>query len=270
MEFGSSKKVLMLRFTPELLAQRHWSGTSLLAFLSVLFIGCANTCFVAVSNPPNGTLGIVAGNSPPACPLAEAKGAVRVVAYADPSCEFCSESNRIQSVFLSLRGIDIHSKSKAGDESSDWQELLPQLKKQPRQIDLLNGSTNSRPVDPIIESALLPAGTYDLVRLRLVPNQAVANDETPAGNACGSLGASCAVMANGQIEPLVFDNDTLESRFAPGTTADRLFLVLPDSNSELHIELTPVASISASFAQGVRFFSLLPGRTTVERLPSVE
>ena len=42
----------MLRFTPELLNKRHWSGPGLLAFLTAFLTGCANTCFVAVSNPP--------------------------------------------------------------------------------------------------------------------------------------------------------------------------------------------------------------------------
>ena len=80
---------------------------SLLALLSVFLAGCANTCFVVVSNPPTGTIGVVAGNPPPACALAKANAAVRLVVHVNRLCEFCSESNQIQSVLLSLRGIDI-------------------------------------------------------------------------------------------------------------------------------------------------------------------
>ena len=79
---------------------------------------CANTCFVAVSNPPNGTIGILAGNPPPACSLITAKGAVRVITRANRVCEFCSESNRLKSIVLSLKGIDIHWNENRGDDSS--------------------------------------------------------------------------------------------------------------------------------------------------------
>jgi hypothetical protein len=260
----------MLRFALELVIQRHWSGLSLLAFLSILLSGCANTCFVAASNPPTGTIGVVAGNRPPACSLAKPKGAVRVVAQANRLCEFCSDSNRIQSVFLSLRGIDIHLKSNAGDESSDWQELFPQLEKQPLQVDLLNESTDSLPADFLAARVLIPAGTYDLVRFRITSNQRGADDEIPAKNACGRVGPNCVVMADGQIEPLVFEADTLESRFTSKTAADGLLFVLPGSDSELLIELTPIVSMGASFGKGLPSFFLLPNRTSVERLFPVE
>lgn len=255
----------MLRFTPELLNKRHWSGPGLLAFLTAFLTGCANTCFVAVSNPPTGTIGVVTGNPPPACTLAKAKGAVRVVTHVNRLCEFCSESNRIQSVFLSLKGIDIHPKANAWDESSDWQELFPQLEKQPLQVDLLNESANSPRAKSITEKLLIPAGTYDLVRLRITSNQRGADDEIPAKNACGSVGPHCVVMADGQIEPLVFVTDTIEFRFASETREDGLFFVLPGSDSELLIELTPIASISTSFGRGVRSFSLVLSRTRAER-----
>jgi hypothetical protein len=77
-------------------------------------------------------------------------------------------------------------------------------------------------------------------------------------------------MADGQVVPLVFAEDILESNFASETTADGLLLVLPGTESELLIELTPVASIGASFGKGARIFSLLPDKTSVARLPAVE
>jgi len=260
----------MLRFTPQLSIIRLSRGFGPLAVLSALLTGCANSCFVAAWNPPNGTTGIVAGNPPPACMLATAKGAVRVVLHANRLCEFCSESNRAHSVLLSLRGIDIHLRANAGDESADWQELFPQLERQPLQVDLLNENTNSSPSDSLEERVLIPTGTYDLVRFRIASNQPAADGEIPARNVCGRVGPNCVVMADGQIEHLVFEEDTLESGFTSETTADGLLLVLPGSESELLIELTPVASTGASFGRGARFFSLLPDRTRVARLPSVE
>jgi len=175
----------MLRFTPELRIQRHWSGLSLLAFLSILLSGCANTCFVAVSNPPTGTIGVVAGNPQPACSLAKPKGAVRVVAHANRLCEFCSKSNRIQSVLRSLKGVDIRLGANARDETPDWRELFPQLEKQPLQVDLVNEGTDSLPADFLAARVLIPAGSYDLMRLPITSNRRRADDEIPAKNACG-------------------------------------------------------------------------------------
>jgi hypothetical protein len=141
---------------------------------------------------------------------------------------------------------------------------------QPVQVDLLNENTNCFPTDSLADRVLVPAGTYDLVRLRIASNQTAADGEIPVRNVCGRVGPNCVVMADGQIEPLVFDEDTLESSFASETTAEEFLLVLPGSESELLIELTPVASIGASFERGARFFSLLPHRPRVARLPSVE
>jgi hypothetical protein len=63
----------------------------------------------------------------------------------------------------------------------------------------------------------------------------------------------------------VFDANTLESRFASESTADRLLFVSPDSESELLIELTPVVSLGAFIENGVRAFSLVASKTTVVR-----
>jgi hypothetical protein len=259
----------VVRFTPELPIRRRWSSFGLLAFF-LLFTGCANTCFVAVSNPPNGTIGIVAGNPPPACPPVTAMGAVRLATHTNHVCEFCFESDRVQSVLLSLRGIDIHLRENARDEPSHWIELFPQGENRPRQVVVLLENRNRQPTGPIIEGVPIPAGTYDLVRLRLASSQDGANGEESARNICGTLGSHCVVMADGQIEPLVFDTDIMESRFTSETSADGLFFVLPGSDSELSIELTPVVSMSVSFGKRVRFFSLLPNRTTVERLSPMQ
>jgi len=243
---------------------------SLLALLSVFLAGCANTCFVVVSNPPTGTIGVVAGNPPPACALAKANAAVRLVVHVNRLCEFCSESNQIQSVLLSLRGIDIHSKANAEGDSSEWQELLPQPERQPLQIDLQNESIKGSLADSLAQRVLIPAGLYDFVRLRFASNQPGAGADVPARSACGRAGPNCVVMADGRIEPLVFEEDIFESSFAPDTAADGVLLVLPGSESELLIELTPVSSIGASAGKGAPFFSLLPNRTRVVRLLPVE
>lgn len=258
----------MPRLTPKFLIQQFWSGPCLLALLPVFLTGCANSCIVGVWNPPNGTIGVVAGSPPPACALTKATGALRLVVHSNHSCEFCSASNRVHSAVLSLKGIDV--RSNARDESSAWHELLPQLETQPIQIHLLSEGTNSLRTDSLEERVLIPAGTYDLLRLRFASNQPGGIGEIPEKNPCGRIGPNCVVMADGQINSLEFAGDKLESTFASETTADGLLLVLPGSESELFIELTSVASIDASSGNGSRIFSLLPDKTKVARLPAVE
>jgi hypothetical protein len=254
----------MQRLTPELPIRRLGRCLGLFALCSASLTGCANTCFLVISNPPNGTISVVAGNPPPACTLAKSKGAIRVVAHANSVCPFCSESNRIQSVLLNLKGIDIHSRANSVHESSDWQELFPRLENQPLQVDLPTEGKNLPRY--VTDRVLVPTGTYDLLRFRFEPNQS-GDDIFQARNACSRIGSSCVVMANGQIVPLVFDADSLESRLTAESTADGLLFVSPGSDSELLIELTPVMSIGAFLGNGARGFSLVASGT---RIPSQE
>jgi hypothetical protein len=64
---------------------------------------------------------------------------------------------------LSLRSVDIHLKWNSHEESSDWQELLPEFESQPLQVDLLNEGTNSSRA--VAERVLGPTGAYDMYSL---------------------------------------------------------------------------------------------------------
>jgi hypothetical protein len=249
------------------LEQRNpWNGLSLLALLLLFHAGCANTCFVFVSNPPNGTAGILASNTPASCKLAEAKGFVSVVTHINNLCAPCSQSDRPRAVLLRLRGMDIHSSPNLVTNSADWQELFPELEKQPHQVDLLNEAPKTLSAE-LSKGArvLIPIGTYDLVRFRFAPNQAEANDEFSEKNVCGMVGSNCVIMADGQIEPLVFADDVLQIAIASKSAMDGLLLILPDSENELLIELTPVMQIGTRFGVPARVFSLLPSKTKAKR-----
>ncbi|HKW33344.1 MAG TPA: DUF4382 domain-containing protein [Candidatus Acidoferrum sp.] len=244
-------------------------SSSLLALLCVLFTGCSNSCFFGFWNPPNGTIGTVLSNPPPACRLATPKGAIRVVIQLNHSCELCSGSNRVHTVVLNLRGIDIHSSANAEGESSGWQELLPELEKRPRQIELLNEKVRAISSESK-EELRVSAGSYDLVRLSLGRDQvdeAGTDDGLLPGNECGKTGPNCVVMADGQIVPLVLEADTLEFRLVSEATVDGLPFVLPDSNNELLIEMTPVLSMARPFGEPTPSFSFFPGRAHMEPSP---
>jgi hypothetical protein len=110
---------------------------------AVWMAGCNSTCFTFTSNPPTGTVEIKAGDPKPTCTLTKANGAVRVEAHTDIECTSCSEPSRIQHIFVSIRGFEIQPSTTAGDDSPDWQELLPpELMKQPLQIDLVRGTAD--------------------------------------------------------------------------------------------------------------------------------
>jgi len=241
-------------------------SASLLALLSVFFTGCANSCVFGFWNPPNGTTGTVISN-PPSCKLASPKGAIRLVVQLNRSCDLCSGSNRVRVVVLSLSGVEVHSSANAVGESSSWQPLLPEPGKHPIQVKLLSEKLNFL-FDDSSEELAIPAGSYDLVRLRLTRDQTGIIDDKPLlGNACGTAELNCVIMADGQIAHLVFEADTLEFRVSSSATDGGLPSILPDSNNELLIELTPVSSMVRPFGEATPSFVILPSRADMEPSP---
>ena len=238
-------------------------SASLLALLCLLFTGCTNSCFFGFWNPPNGTIGTVISNPPPACKLATPKGAIRVVLQVSGSCELCSGSNRVHIVVLGLSGIDVHSNENAGRESSGWQALFPELARQPRQVELLSEKMNTLFLEST-EEVSIPAGNYDLVRLRLTREQTRVDDKSLPGNACGDAGSNCVIMADGQFARLVFEADALELHLTSGATVGGLPFVMPYSNNELLIELTPALSIVRPFGEVTPSFSIFPDKAHME------
>jgi len=227
--------------------------------------GCNDTCFTFTSNPPTGTINVKAGDPKPACTLTRANGAVRLVMQTIPICSSCSESARIRHVFLSIQGIDIHASSTADDDSSDWQELAPQLAKQPLQVDLMSGRADQDTREPLGEIVAVPAGTYRQLRVRFV-GAWPATDEVTGEIACGDAGFNCVVTEDGTIQPLRFDTASPELRITSETIVDGLFLVFPDVAGDLVIEIKPVWSWFASADGGVRLLPALTGNAKLERV----
>src|ERR1700678_2163799 len=73
------------------------SGAILLAALAG---GCGNFCLVGVANNGNGTVGVSAGNPPPACTPNQGNGMARVLALKSSACEEWTASARLAHVFL--------------------------------------------------------------------------------------------------------------------------------------------------------------------------
>jgi len=230
----------MARYTPRRAFQdKSWAIAFIFVFPPVATLtGCSNSCFVFVSNPGGGTSGIAVSNST-GCPVAAPHAAVHAAVHVPGLCESCSESNQIRSIFVTLRGIALHLTVNGGERPSEWQELFPSLEWQPRQFDLMKASPHGFGGNLIGDRAIVPAGAYDLVRMRFVPHQGSSEDTPAAENACGRLGWNCVMMGDGRIVPLVLRDGSWELRIA-SENVEHGFLLLPDSENQLTIDLAPV------------------------------
>lgn len=231
--------------------------------LAVWLAGC-NTCFTFTSNPPTGTTGIKVSDPGPTCALAKANGVVRVQLLSEPTCSSCPGSGQVQHIYLSIRSIEVHTSPTADDTSADWQELLQrEVTKQTVQVDLLRGTDGQSAPKPLGDGVAIEAGIYRQVRLRLVPDQPAPEDRLPEGNACGDLLFNCVVTEDGRIQPLLFDGDSQELRITPDGIEGGSLLILPDTYSELAIELKLRWAWFSSADQHARLVPSLVGNAKI-------
>jgi hypothetical protein len=231
-------------------------------------IGCNSTCYTFTSNPPTGTIGITVSDPTPTCKLTTVKGAVRIQMDTELACASCAGSGRVQHIFVSLQGIEVHASMTADEDSLDWQELLPpELVKQPLQVDLVKGTADRGGRGaPLGESVAIPAGIYRQARLRFVPNQPGTDGRLPEKNACGSVGFNCVVLADGRIQPLQLDGGSPELRITSDRIKGASLFVPPDTDTDLIIELKPVWLWFSSADEGVRLLPVLTGSAKVGRV----
>jgi hypothetical protein len=236
------------------------------ALLFVVALAGCNTCVTFTSNPPNGTLGIVSSDPRPVCNLPKMNAAVRPQLAAEPVCSSCVGSSQVQHIFISIRGIELNPSTTAQDDSPDWQELLlPEFEQKPRQIDLLESNADQGIREPFAETAVVPAGIYRQLRLRLVPGQSVMDDRLPEKNPCGSGIFNCIVMADGSIHPLQFDDSSSELRIPSDKAEGASLLFPPNTDTDLIIKLEVVWEWSSSADTVIRLAPVLTGSAKVRR-----
>jgi hypothetical protein len=185
--------------------------------------GCNNYCVSGVINPPTGTIQV---NT---CPPSQANATVRISIH--PSATSSTESGSIgfRHIFVTIIGIEASSEVPA-----EWQELAPDLERNPVQIDLV-GCTLDDCASPSFAETLVPAGVYHEVRLRFAPQQLADGSLAPEKNKCGNVGLNCAVTADGEVRPLTLDLSTPEVRITSEQIAGGFFRVLPDTATDLAI-----------------------------------
>lgn len=172
----------------------------------------------------------------------------------------------MHSVVLNLTGIDVHSRTNAAGESSSWQPLLPEHTEQPTQVEFLSKELNSLSLDSKNELSI-PAGSYDLVRLRLKRDQNRIDGVSLSRRACGEVGSNCVIMEDGHFARLVFEADALEFHLTSDASVSGLPYVIPNSDNEMLIELKPVLSMVRSFGEAAPSFVILPGRAQMGPRP---
>jgi hypothetical protein len=175
----------------------------------------------------------------------------------------CFKSN--PELLLDSGEIELHAKAGALGDSSEWLELFPDLEKRPRQVDLMGGNTDATASGLLGESAAIPPGIYDQVRLRLVLHQGVAEAQFLTGNTCGVSGFNCMTMADGHVYALQVASEMQELRIASEVLSSGLLYIASDGNEELLIGLAPVWSTVGSFLEAVRFLPVLTGTVGVEQ-----
>jgi hypothetical protein len=166
----------------------------------------------------------------------------------------------LQHVFVTLQGIEAHTSAVAPDDSPDWEELAPDLAREPKQVDLMAELANSCPTNGI-PGARVSAGAYRQIRLRLAPSRATSGEAFLAQTACGELGPHCAISPDGQIHPLTFGEGTLLVHIAPDRISGGFFSVLPDADIHLTIEFNRFASFAVPSGDAVQFTPVFTAET---------
>ena len=235
-------------------------------FLGLGLAGCGDFCIAGFSVNGSGAVNIKAGNPSPPCSLPHVNAMVRTVTLKTPACEACSNAARVEHVFVTLQGIQLNPDS-ADDTSPDkWLEIAPELAIKPHQIDLIGDSRS----ELLRENALVPAGGYSEVRLKLFdgPSETA---ELAAENACGRAQWNCLIRLGGQVEELVLQREDSTLLLPIDTdSGSGDFVLLPDRKVELQLRLEPRQVFSSALTGGWKLHFVLAGHAAIEPQKSSE
>jgi hypothetical protein len=168
-------------------------------------------------------------------------GSMTVTLTDPPSCKFPAGS--FDHVYVTIRSVQAHTSGTADDNSAGWQELVPQLNSAPMQIDLFSAASNTCLLTQLGSNGALPVGTYQQIRLLLVPNDGSAG-ATPSTNACGSNGFNCVVLHDGTVSQLQLSSQANTGiKIPPGQVLGGPITVSAGQDVDLNIDFNACASI---------------------------
>ena len=229
------------------------------ACLASYVAGCGNSCFVGYSVNGNGGVIVKGGNPPPVCTLNQAQGNVRVAMAKSATCQSCAPVAGVQHMFIKLRGVQIHSYGEDGDAA--WLDLAPELAAQPLGLDLIGDGLS----DVGVSSSMVPAGTYDTLRLQFAPGSATSDAEAQANpERCGGKVSNCLILGDGRTEELTFAGQPAEL-VLPIAGDGQPLLVLPDTSTELQIHLGARQVTDASDAHSATRSMRVVGEVVIRR-----
>lgn len=232
-------------------------------FTAIALAGCGDTCFSGFFD--NGSGFIINTGNPPSCPLPKVNGKMRVAALKSPVCETCTAAARVEHIFVTMRGIQLRPSSVVDANSSEWVEIAPDLASKPRQIDLIGNAP-----EIFVEGAIVPAGSYSLVRLQFSSGSPPSGTEILSANACEQTGWNCIVRADGQVEPLRLPSDVPELLITLQSNESDSLVVLPDARMDLRLSLKPSQVFYSSGFEGLKLQYVLVGRAAVVWHESME
>src|SRR5207302_7422626 len=110
---------------------------------------------------------------------------------SDPAT--CTPPNgNFSHVFVTVVDVKAHTNANAGDNDSGFVDLTPNLHNSPVQVDLLGAASPGCLLAQLGSATVIPAGTYQQIRLILLDNNA---NMTVANNQCNG-GFHCVVLAS--------------------------------------------------------------------------
>lgn len=206
---------------------------------SLMALGVAGSLAIWLAACGGGNVTVSGGFNPP-------QGTVSVSITDPPSCKFPAGS--FQSVWVTIRSVQAHISTTAGDGSSGWQELAPGLANSPLQVDLLAIPQGGCVLAMLGSNVTLPAGDYQQIRLILLSNTPGAGQAVPANNACASVNAyNCVVRhasAGGTTHRLLLNSQDLTGlKIPPGQIVGGPIRVASGQHADINIDFNTCASL---------------------------
>jgi hypothetical protein len=169
-------------------------------------------------------------------------GTINVSLTDPPSCAF--PNGAFDHVYVTIRSVQAHTSTTADDNSGGWQELAPQLNAHPKQIDLFAAASNTCLLTALGSNTALPVGTYQQIRLLLVPNDG-GGGPLPPTNACAGQGFNC-VFLHGVSTPVELQLSSQANtglKIPPGQIVGGPITVEAGKDVDLNIDFNACASI---------------------------
>jgi hypothetical protein len=235
-----------------------------LLLITTSAIAACNTCFVGFSNNGNGGVIIKSANPPPACSLPQPVGKMSVTARRG-ACVSCVANLDTDHVFLTIQSIRLRPSAPLDENSADWIELAPALRKDPHQFDLAGDFSP----ETLVKGALVPADSYVELRIKLFSENEGDPLQLPSENACGEGPWNCIMTGDKRIEPLYGPSNSPEVVISLEAMDGSALVVLPNSSLELQVSLARQNTIASSVG-GVRVMNILAGSVETRRQAPVE